>query len=513
METSRGKLRYAGYRRAYQKGVIMLRNLNNKKTQKKIWLVLVPVIIASFMLWGVERAYRSSKENVSAGRIFGKPVSSTEYKEALQAVRNQLMLQFGENLAQIEKLLDIRNLTWERIILLAEAKKQKIRVTDEEVRKNIIANPLFQRKGAFSNETYAYIVRYAFRTQERLYEEQVRANLMVYKLFHETTSSVKATDKEILEAYNTENLLLSVSYIVAKFSDFQSNTAVTEQELTDYFSKNSIDFKKPTSYKMEYIPLEGEHQAVGISSLLEKKDGFNKAADELKIQIKETEWFTTNDPVPGIGWVADIASSLQKLSKGQTLPPVEVDKKFYILRLKDIKEPYVPAIEEVKTKISDIIAQKKSKDTAKEKIQKALEKLKEIAAKNPSTISFDTVTAEFGLKSNSTDLFKFGSYIQGIGASDQFFTEARKLKENEFSQVVEVPTGFYILKVKERAPIDEKKFADEKKSFSEKTLDQKKQKFFGDFVKELKKKAQLQIPIAQAPMQQIPSSTPSDTEE
>ncbi len=50
--------------------------------------------------------------------------------------------------------------------------------------------------------------------------------------------------------------------------------------------------------------------------------------------------------------------------------------------------------------------------------------------------------------------------------------------------------GFFIIKVKARTPIDEKKFASEKKEFSQKLLQQKKEEAFAKFITELKKKAQ-----------------------
>jgi len=104
----------------------------------------------------------------------------------------------------------------------------------------------------------------------------------------------------------------------------------------------------------------------------------------------------------------------------------------------------------------------------------------------------DRVAKKFDLESGSTDLFKYGSYIENIGASDNFWITAQKLKEDEVSQIVDMgPSAFYIIKIKSRVPIDEKKFENEKKEFGQKLLLQKRQGYFIKFAEELKIKARI----------------------
>ena len=56
--------------------------------------------------------------------------------------------------------------------------------------------------------------------------------------------------------------------------------------------------------------------------------------------------------------------------------------------------------------------------------------------------------------------------------------------------MIELPSGFYIIKLKDKPGLDEKKFFEDKVKFSEKLLGEKKQEFFDNFLKELIKKAQ-----------------------
>ncbi len=464
----------------------MLRSLNDKKIQKRIWFTLVPVIIVSFVFWGIGQSSKESHNEVSPGIIFGKKVTPDEYRQAIQETKAQFLLQFGDNLPAIEKFLNTRAIAWERLILLAEAKKRRINVSDNDVRKAISENPVFARKGAFDPGYYESVVRYGLHMQPRAFEEQMRHNLMLSQLNEQVTASASVSDQEVAEAYKKENEQISVSYIAAKPADFKAKVAVEDQELKLYFEQHAADFKKQASYKLEYVAFTGEHQVVGFNALREQKGSFDKAVADTNSQLKETEWFFLDDPIPGIGWVKEVSEILPRMKKGDILPPVMVDKNYYVMRIKETKEPFVPSFEDIKDKVNETVVSIKAKEMAKEKIALALAKLKESPTSDGQGASFDAIAAEFGLASNSTDPFKSGSYIQDIGASDKFFSEARKLQDGQFSEIIDLPVGFYIIKVKQVIPVDETKFAQDKDKFKEKTLNQKKQKLFEAFIKDLK---------------------------
>jgi peptidyl-prolyl cis-trans isomerase D len=464
----------------------MLRSLNDKKTQKRIWFILIPVIIVSFVFWGIGQSSKESRNEVSPGIIFGRKVTPQEYSRAIRETKAQFKLQFGDNLPAIEKFLNTRDIAWERLILLAEAKKRRIKVSDNDVRKAIANNPIFARKGVFDAGYYESVIRYGLRIQPRDFEEQMRHNLMLSKLNEQVTSSASVSDQELAEAYKKENEQISVSYIAAKPADFKTQITVSDEELKLYFDSHSADFKKQASYKLEYVAFTGEHQVVGFNALREQKGSFDKAVADTNSQLKETEWFFLDDPIPGIGWVKEISEILPRMKKGEILPPAVVDKNYYVMRVKDTKEPFVPAFEDVKDKVNETVISQKAQEMAKEKISLALAKLKGSQASSGQAASFDAIAEEFGLTSNSTDPFKSGSYIQDIGSSDKFFSEAQKLEEGQFSEIIGLPVGFYIIKVKQVIPIDETKFAQEKDKFKEKILNQKKQKLFEAFIIDLK---------------------------
>lgn len=478
----------------------MLRKLRDKKTSKKIWIVLAILIVPAFILWGSGSLMRSKQEASYAGKIFGRKISLIEYKDALEAVKNQAIIQFGDNLSEIQKKINLESEAWDRLLLLAEARKRKIKVSDREVVELIQSYPFFKRKEQFDNQLYAELLQYAFHTQPRIFEEQTRQNLMLSKLYKEITAGLKLNEEEIKEEYRKLNEQISLYYIAGNPADFAKDITASAEKIKDYFQKNTLEFKQPLSFNIEYVSLAADDKSneetikdriKKLALRLGKTGSFNNAAADFGLEVKETGLFTQNDPIPGIGWSPQVMDMIAKLKTGGFSPPIRIDKYYYILRLKEKKESYVPDFETIKDKVRERFIKDASSEVARGKIENCLKKLKEQYQNKPKSVDFDKTARIHSLKSGSTSLFKYGSYIEGIGASDDFFIEAQKLKDNEFSGIIDTPSGFYIVKLKSVLPVDEKKFAEEKTEFAERLLLQKKVEYFGKFIEELKKKAQL----------------------
>lgn len=468
----------------------MLKRLRQKKTAKKIWVILAILIVPAFVLWGVGGVWRSRGESGYVGKILGRKISVLEYTDALQATRNQAIIQFGDNLSEIQKRLNLESQAWERLILLAEAKRRHTNVSDSDVIELIESYPFFQRKGQFNNKIYSEMLRYVFRTQPRIFEEQIRQNLMLSKFFKQATDKIGISEEEIKREYRKANEEISIYYIAGLPSDFAKDLNPSDEEIKDYFAKNALEFKQPLSFNLDYIVSESENKIKAVAGHLNKKSDFQKLAKETDLAVKETGLFAQTDPIPGIGWSPQILNLISKFTIGEFSPLIQMDKNFYILRLREKKEAYIPDFEKIKDKVKERVIKNRSKEIARAKIEGGFKKLKELYALNPKTVDFNKIAKEYGLKSDSTDLFKYGSYVEGIGASDSFWVNALELKDEDFSQIIDMPSGFYIIKLKSRVPVEEKKFEEEKTEFSKKALLEKKEEYFTIFLEELKRRGQ-----------------------
>jgi peptidyl-prolyl cis-trans isomerase D len=308
----------------------MLKTLRSKKTAKKIWITLAIVVIPAFCLWGFGSALRGREKPSSLGKIFGRSISLQEYAKNYRAVRNQYLIQLGqEQLAKLEKYLNLETQTWDRIIQLAEARRRKIRVSNKEVVDLVKQSPLFQSEGKFNPVLYREIITYVFRTSPRQFEEETRDNLTIAKLYSRLTGQITLSDDEIREAYEKENEQISLEYIGVRHQDFLDEVSTEKQELLDYYNANFEQFSKPLSYNLEYIRIENKDKSMinEIMQLFNQGFSLQEAAGNTDLEVKETGLFSANQPIPQIGWSTEILNILSKLKpKSKAWPqPIQAD--------------------------------------------------------------------------------------------------------------------------------------------------------------------------------------------
>lgn len=460
----------------------MLKLLRNRKTAKKVWIGLAIIIIPAFTFWGFSGAFRGREESRPLGKIFGRQVSGAEFKDSLSAVTTAAIMRFGDKLPEVQKYLNLESQAWDRLVLLAEARKRHIKVSDKEVIDLIESYPFFQYKGSFDDKIYNQTLQYVFRLQARVFEEQTRQSLILNKLYKQVTDGLTVDDKEIAFVFDKENQQISIYYIAGIPSDFAKGMKPAEKELKEYFAKSRLNFKQPASFNIEYVCIASIEDAKKASGLLDKNGSLEKIAKDLKIELKQTGFFAQGDSVPGIEWLASTPEILSKLEQMKHSPPVAADGSYYILRIKDKKETYTPEFEQVKQKVKDAFVNAEAWKIAEQKINQCAQEL----SKNPD---FNQAAQKSGLNVKETAPFKFGVQIPELGSTDIFWENANSLKPQEASRIIKAASGFYIIKVKTLSPRDEKKYSQEKSSLEQKTLEQKKEERFNQFFEELKNKA------------------------
>jgi peptidyl-prolyl cis-trans isomerase D len=468
----------------------MLKFLRNKKTAKKIWIVLAVIIIPAFVFWGFGSALRSKEESGYVGKIFGSSISALEFADSMQAVKNSAIIRFGDKFDELQKYINLKSQAWDRLILLYEAKRRKISSSDREVIELIESYPFFQRKGIFDNRIYTEMLKYVFRTQPRAFEEETRENLIIQKLFKDITAKITVTDEQVKDEYKKLNEEISIEYIAANLTDISLAITPSEEEIASFYSKNKILFKQPTSFNIEYLTADSAETIKKASLQQRWKRNLKQTAQRLGLEAKETGLFAQSDSIPGIGWSPEIMQMVSTLKIGQALQPIYLDKKYYLIVLKERKNPYIPELEEIKDKAKETYVKVRSKEVAGKKIKRCLEELRSDYASGKQA-DFNKVAKENGLKQSATQYFKYGSYIEGVGSSDPFWVASIPLKNNEPSEIIDTSTGFFIFKVRSRKEPDYKKLEAEKEKFTRELLAQKKEEYFSQTLEELKRKVQL----------------------
>lgn len=533
----------------------MLKAMRKKENVKAVMWILAIILIPAFVLWGGGAMLRERNQGI-AGKVFNRKISLEKYLRNWEAVRNQAILLYGKLFDQIAQYLDLDSQAWDRLILLEEANRQRIKVKDEELIEQLRKLPLFQKDGKFDPQIYEWVLKYYLRTNPLRFEEEMRDYLRISKLIEKVYNEVKLTEEELKEEYRKENEKAKFSYFIIETKDFlNTEEAIEESELINYYNLHKENLRKPETVKVEYIfidPLQIEKEITvseeEISAYFEShKEEFASSpssneketnqvnpeevvlTEEIKDKIKNRLVSQkTMDKVEEIKnkIIGELSpqTNLEELAKkyailfkttdyfslDTVLPEIGFNLKFYnyAFRLKpeEISDP-------IESKNGYIFLKVKEKrppyipefNEAKEEVEELLRKEKatirakekaETVLKRLQEKNWQEVAEEFNLTSNTTDYITRTSYIPGIGKSEEFTAVGFSLAPNQIASApLKTERGYVILRLEEKIPIKEEDFEKEKETFREKALARKQQEHFETWFSELKKRANLQSNI------------------
>ena len=479
----------------------MLKFLRTKERAKKIiFWILLSLMILAFVLWGAGSYKESAKASDYRGSIFGRRVSSQEFQRIYLSCLNDAKLRFGEAYTQILPLIDLNNQTWVKLILLEHAQKQKIRVSNQEVIRDIADSPAFQKDDKFNPEMYKRIVRYYLNLKPREFEEQTRDNLILRKLFIQTTKDITALEEEVLGAYKRDFEKVEINYLKLEAKDFLPAIQINEEQLKEYFQKNSMQFREPPAVRVEYLGLDYPPEAKDedrekiLKDLDHSYPIIKNAQDFKNITLKDyihrqSGFFSREETVDDI-YSEEFYKYAFSLKENQASPIIDTSKGAYVLKVIQKRDTYTPALEEIKTKVEAALKLEKAKEEARKKIEEYRNNINESLNKKTASDLKEAVKP-LNLQVKSTAEFKRGEPIPDIGMAEEIINAAFNLKTGEISPVLAYQDNFFLISQEKFTPIDEAKFKEEKEKYREDLLEKKKQNAFNSLQAQLISQANL----------------------
>lgn len=496
----------------------ILKILRKKGVAKKIlWFVSV-IIIISFGFFG--QAYRLSNRGRPnyAGKVFGQKISFEQFEGTLQYTQIQGLIRYGENFYKIRPYLNLEAEAWDRLILLHEAQKRRIKISDEEVVKAIKKFPFFQKNGQYDSLVYNDILRYVFKIQPREFEEQMRDDLKLKRLYELETSHITVDEEYVSQQYKEKNEKIKVSYLVFPSENYTSQVTVDENQTQDYFQNHKNEFLMPPMINAEYLSLNFPENAKSedVATITSKTQEIYKelsinpdltfVSQKYNLPIQTSGFFSMEQPNFKIGWSFEVLQKIFNLEQGQLTEPIQTSSGFQIIKIKEKKESYIPEFAEVQDKVKKAMALQEAKKIAQQKAQEYLGKIQE-AFGSVKLANFQETARSLGLDIHQTPAFSRGQYLPEIGLSKEFQDAAFALTEQQRlnSEVVETAKGYCILYLDELVPIDQAQYEKEVEEFAKTLITDKRNEAFGDFMTSLRLKAHLEDNVSKLKKTSSPS--------
>ncbi len=203
------------------------------KHMKWIMWAIVVLVTVTFMFFGI---YPSSVSGRTVAKVDGYVISSDDlnrvYRNMEETYRQLMKDQFNENFAKTLRGQALRELVQNRL-LVQEADRVGLRVTDEELQSYIMQIPNFLDRGKFNRRAYENALLNINMTPA-LFEANQREFLLRQKLERLIEDGVAVTDAELSAAYASKNPK-------AKPGDFEKNKVAFRQTFLAEKQKAALD--------------------------------------------------------------------------------------------------------------------------------------------------------------------------------------------------------------------------------------------------------------------------------
>jgi len=461
------------------------------------WMLkgILLLVAVTFISWGGYSFFRDKKLDYAA-RVNGVVIHIKDYQEAFQGILKRYREAMGPALTDkmIEELRIRENVLEElisRTLILQEADRLGLRVSDEELRMAIESFPSFQVNGQFDHRLYERFLRLNRMTSED-FERMQRENLLYTKTVNLVRlNGAKVSEEEVLETYLYENEKINLRFVKISPSAFRGQVSANEVEIKDYYQKQQEEFRIPTYLKVQYLAFRPSdiEPKIQISPdeikryYEQRKESFKvpkrvrareiliqvnpqdsaeqieqkrKKAEEILEKAKKTKDFAslakqvseseTAQKGGDLGWLhkGNIEEFLEKpifsLKVGDLSNVIRGEKGFYIFKAEEVTEEKEKSFEEVKDQIQQGLKKEKAKAEASRRADDAFYSLFR-------SREIDKYAREKEVPIKTTPFFKEGDEIPEIGRAPSFHSAAFSLKIGEISAVVSIPPNFYILKL------------------------------------------------------------------
>lgn len=229
-----------------------------------LWVVIGLFVLFVFVDFGSGLGGQSGAPNSVAARVGNRVVTMEDFQREYRQLDNMYRQLYGEQFtAELAEQMRLPLQALERAvteqILLEEAERLGIEVTDAEVREQILELPDFRNaQGKFiGQEEYEKLLN-ANNYTPASFEETMRQDLLRQKLQDVLRAGVWVSDAEVERAYREQVEKATIRYIQLPRTRFAAEVQATSAELQSWFQAHKEEYKVPEQREGAYLLLDAD---------------------------------------------------------------------------------------------------------------------------------------------------------------------------------------------------------------------------------------------------------------
>jgi len=394
------------------------------------------------------------------------------------SINEQLLRQLGIDQQILQQMVDEQ-------AAFAEAARQGIRVSDEELAQQIFSIPALQENGRFIGEQrYEQLLASQYPPITKGdFEQSLRRNLTIDKLRSAVTDWIAVSDAELEREYRNRNEKVKLQVVALTADKFRDKVTVNDPDVASYYEAHKTEYRKGEQRKIRYLLVDRDQlrarvnvtpqeietyynsniqqfqapDQVRASHILLKTEGKDEAAvrkqaeDILKqgkspgadfaalaTKYSEDDGSKVNggdlDYFPKGRMVPEFEQAAFSMQPGQISDLVKSQFGFHIIKVVDKKAAATRTLDEVRTQIQGTL-------TTQRVDQQIADRTRDLDTRIKKPSDLDTVGKESGLAVSETAFFARDEPIPGIGPTPEVTNQAFQMKDGEVSRGLQSPRG------------------------------------------------------------------------
>jgi len=462
--------------------------------------IVLGVITVVFVFWGIGTGLFNQVHPVAT--VDGQRILADQLDRESQELRRSLTNMYGAQAAEFLRRLNINEMALERIIerqlVLRQAKRLGLRVSDADLRAFIETNRNFQRDGRFDLLTYEAVLRES-DLEPAEFEEMTRTDLTEQLVRNMIGQGINVSEAQARQAYDQEHQELQLSYLELPAADFLSKINPTNQQINQFYKQNSQMFRQPEQVAIAYIRYQPDKLAKRITPTDKQIQDFYQhnretmfsypervrarhiliavapnaspavraqarakaekilaklkaGADFATLANKDSDDVGTNRHGGELGFfvrgqmVKPFEDAAFALKPGQLSGVVATGFGYHIIEVEQVEPARTDPLAKVRQQIIDQIRQDEARDEADADMHA------DLAAALNQNLTLKQIAAKRGLTVVQTTPFAANESIGDLGIDNQLSDAAFKLSQGEIGSARTDNNGNFLLQVIKRVP-------------------------------------------------------------
>ncbi|VAX36759.1 hypothetical protein MNBD_UNCLBAC01-1272 [hydrothermal vent metagenome] len=493
----------------------MFDQFREKKPTEKLCLIIGAVVLIAAFLTVITQLPKLLTPKIYVGEIFGKKITQEQFDNVYRHNLTITKFQYGQMFEKIEPLLDLEDDTWDQLTLMQEAKNRKIKVTDKEVVDAIAKYKVFFRNKKFDELLYKQIIRISLKSTIKDFEEAIRESIIKEKLRNEATASITFSVDQLKDEFKRHHTKAKITHTLIASDDFKDQVTLNDQKIQSYYQKHKHDFFVPPTIKVDYIRADYPPEA-GVQKRVETKfkarairkehedgENFETLTEKFKYTLHESDYFNQQQLTFPFGQNKEgdmlkmdqthkLLKDIFTMEPGQVLEPIEWEKGYLVIKLKEKRASYLKNFEEAKEKIKEKLIKEKTKGLAKEKTQEYLNQIKASSDSPLETEGFTKVTTSLNLETSTTELLPLKHLLFTLNLRKESWENLFMLTAKKpLSAPSATSTGYILMHLDNLEPADMNLFDEKKLEFAEQITKERKDEAYNTFLSDMQKRAGL----------------------